>query len=80
MQVKKNYPDAVLIFILPPSEEELLRRLRNRGTETEEQIKNRFSKAKEEMSFAKQYDYTVVNNDLDIAVNEIKEVIKNLKI
>ncbi len=75
MQVKKNYPDALLIFILPPSEEELLRRLTDRGTETEEQIKKRFSKAKEEMGYADRYDFRVVNDDIDTAADEIRQMI-----
>ncbi len=75
MQVKKNFAEAVLIFIMPPSEDELLRRLRGRATETEEQIKTRFSKAKDEMAYAEQYDYTVVNDKLEDAVLEIKKIV-----
>lgn len=75
MQVKKNFGEALLIFIMPPSEKELLKRLRGRGTESEEQIKTRFSKAKEEMAFAQQYDYTVVNDKLEDAVLEIKKIV-----
>ncbi len=77
MQVKKNFSEALLIFILPPSEEELLKRLKGRATETEEQIKTRFAKAKEEMAYADQYDYQVVNDNLDDAVHEIENIIKN---
>ena len=76
LQVKKNYPDAVMIFILPPSEEVLLARLRGRGTETEEQIGRRFGKARAEMELADQYDYSVVNDDLMTAVAEVREMIE----
>ena len=75
LQVKKNYPKARMIFILPPSEEILLARLRGRGTETEEQVQKRFGEARKEMSFADRYDYKVVNDDLDAAVCEVKKLI-----
>lgn len=77
MQVIKNYPQAVTIFILPPSEEALLNRLKGRGTETEEQIMKRFGKAKAEMEYAQQYGYRVINDDLDTAVAEVKSIIDN---
>ncbi len=76
LQVKKNYPQALMIFILPPSEEVLLERLRGRKTETEEQIAKRFGKAREEMAFAEQYNYTVVNDDLQTAVDEVRNIIE----
>ena len=75
MQVKNNYPQARMIFILPPSEEVLLQRLRGRGTETEEQIDKRFGEARREMTFADRYDYRVVNDDLQRAVEEVKRII-----
>lgn len=75
MQVVKNYPQAVTIFILPPSEEILLKRLRGRGTETDEQIEKRFGKARAEMEYAQQYGYRVVNDDLDVAVDEVRNII-----
>lgn len=76
LQVKKNYPDTMMIFILPPSEEVLLARLRGRGTETEEQINKRFGKAKAEMDLADKYDYSVVNDDLMTAVSEVRQMIE----
>lgn len=76
LQVKKNYPDTMMIFILPPSEEVLLARLRGRGTETEEQINKRFGKAKTEMDLADKYDYSVVNDDLMTAVSEVRQMIE----
>ncbi len=76
LQVKENYPQAIMIFILPPSEEVLLERLRGRGTETDEQIAKRFGKAKAEMELACRYDYSVVNDDLMTAVEEIRRIIE----
>lgn len=75
MNVKKNCNDAILIFIMPPSINELERRLRKRGTETDEVIKRRINKAIEEISFAHNYDYVVVNNELEKAVEDFKSVI-----
>ena len=77
VQVKENYQQAMMIFILPPSEEILLERLRGRGTETEEQIAKRFGKAKAEMAYADRYGYKVVNDDLMTAVEEIRSIIQN---
>ncbi len=68
-------PDAVSIFILPPSVEELERRLRDRGTETEDAILKRLSQAKVEMDHAKMYKYTVVNDDLQKAVEDVLEIV-----
>ena len=61
--VKAKYPDAVLILLLPPSFEIQERRLRNRGTETEEKILLRLARAKEEVALADKYDYIVYNYD-----------------
>lgn len=74
--VLKMRPDAVSIFILPPSDEELERRLRDRGTETEEAIQKRLSQAKVEMENAKMYKYTVINDDLDKAIEEVLEIVE----
>ncbi len=73
--VLKKYPDAVSIFILPPSFEELERRLRNRGTETEEKILKRLKNAKEEMSRSKEYEYLVVNDDLSTAIRDVETIL-----
>ncbi|RKQ61747.1 guanylate kinase [Thermovibrio guaymasensis] len=75
LQVKKNFPEAVLIFILPPSLEELERRLRNRGTDPEEVIEKRLKVAREEIKRAKFYDYIVVNDVLEVAYNKLKSII-----
>jgi len=69
--VKEHMPEALAMFILPPSEEELLRRLRDRQREGEEQIQRRFSAAKQEIARAKEsgaYDAMIVNDDLEEAV------------
>ncbi len=75
LQVMKKCPEALSIFLIPPSLEELERRLRNRGTETEEVLQKRLEKAKEEMKFTGQFKYTVVNDDVDIAVRKLKALI-----
>jgi len=75
LQVKENFPEAVLIFILPPSLEELERRLRNRGTDPEEVIEKRLKIAREEIKRAKFYDYIVVNDVLEVAYNKLKSII-----
>lgn len=75
MNIKKIFPDCVMIFVLPPSISELDRRLRKRGTETEETIAARIEKAKTELTYANSYDYLVVNGDLDKAVDDVNTVI-----
>lgn len=75
LQVIEKCPDCTSIFIMPPSNEELERRLRGRGTETEEVILKRLETAKTEMSFAKEYQYTVVNDDVEKAAEEIIKII-----
>ncbi|MGN0489271.1 MAG: guanylate kinase [Ruminococcus sp.] len=76
MQVMKKRPDALSIFVLPPSLEELEKRLRNRGTEDEETILKRLSCAEDEMSYAKHYQYQVLNDDVERAVKEILDIIR----
>ena len=73
--IKEIFSDAVLIYIAPPSMEELRNRLIGRGTDSEEVINNRLEIAKEEMKEAKYYDYIVVNDDLEKATNEVKDII-----
>lgn len=77
-QVKKNYPDAVLIFLLPPSKEELESRLRGRATDSEETILKRLARADEELAQQDKYDYKVVNDDVERAVEEIEDIINGL--
>ena len=75
-KVKASYPDAVMVFVLPPSLEELERRLVGRGTETPEAIQKRFNAAKEELKLAIQYDYVIVNDNIDAAVEKFNSIIK----
>ena len=74
--VRKIYPDAVSIFIMPPSFTELSRRLKNRGTETEEDICRRLKIAEDEIQRAKEYNYIVINDDLSVCVNDVLSIIK----
>ena len=74
LNVKKIMPEAVLIFITPPSFEELEARLRGRHTETEEAIQKRLASIKSEIENSKQYDYTVVNDTVENAVKRIEEI------
>jgi guanylate kinase len=66
--VKKQFPDAVFVFVLPPSKDELLNRLKKRGHENQEAIKIRFSQANSELQEVLWYDYTIFNEDLETAV------------
>jgi guanylate kinase len=75
MDVMQSYPDATTIFVLPGSIEELPRRLRGRGTETEEALQRRLQQADSELALAGQYGYQVVNDDLDRAVQEICDIL-----
>lgn len=75
LQVKRRRPDATLIFVMPPSIEELARRLRKRGAEAEDRIARRLARAEEEMSQRTLYDYVIVNEDLDAAFRELSDII-----
>ena len=75
MKIESKYSDALSIFIMPPSFEELEKRLKNRHTDTEDNIRKRLKIAKKEISYKDKYDYVVVNDDLDICINEIKNII-----
>lgn len=77
-QVKQAAPDAVLIFIMPPSRQELERRLRSRGDTSEEQMQLRLERAAWEMDQRAWYDYVVVNDDTRRCADEILTIIANL--
>ena len=77
-QVKDRVPQAVLIFIMPPSMEELERRLRSRGDTPEDQIRIRMERAVWEMDQRRWYDYIVVNDDADRCAEEILQILENL--
>lgn len=74
-KVKKKYPNAITIFLLPPSFDELERRLRSRGTNTEADVEKRIDNARKEYIRRHEYDYQVVNDDLNEACEEIEEII-----
>jgi len=76
LQVKNKVPDCVMIFIVPPSKEDLYKRLRSRGTESEEIIEQRVQKANREFKKAKYYDYIVVNDDVYNAADRILAIIR----
>ena len=75
LQVKERYPEAVLVFIVPPSLEELERRLRGRGTDAEEVILKRLAGATHELSFAKEYKYLVVNDTAELAMEKVRAIV-----
>ena len=76
LKVKKRFPDALLLFVTPPSAEELRRRLVGRGTETLEVINARLARAAEEASGMEAYDYLLINDDLDRCVEEMYQLIQ----
>lgn len=75
MQVKDKYKEAVFIFLLPPTMDELKQRIIGRGTESEEDINTRFENAFKELDFVGEYDYFVVNDKVDQAVADIENII-----
>lgn len=78
-QVKKKLPDAVTVFILPPSVEVLEQRLRGRNTESEQSLQLRLRDARMELECRTDFDYLVVNDDLDRAAAELESVIRRLR-
>lgn len=76
-KLRREYPDAITIFVLPPSVPELRQRLRLRGTETREQLAIRFENAKREMKLYHRFEYVVVNRILDTAVQEVLAIIRS---
>lgn len=77
MKIKDVYPDAVSIFILPPSIDELKNRLINRKTETEEDLLKRFERAKMEIEFQEHFQYKVINDDLEDAKNKVFNILQS---
>ncbi|MFH1837037.1 MAG: guanylate kinase [Candidatus Omnitrophota bacterium] len=76
VKVKKMFPESISVFIAPPSEEELAERLRKRNTDHEEQVTMRLEESKKEMKRADEYEYLIVNNDLEKAAEELKSIIE----
>ena len=76
LKVKEKFPNTLLLFVTPPSAEELRKRLEGRGTETQEVIDGRMKRAIEEAEYMDQYDYLVVNDELDVCVEEMHHLIQ----
>ncbi|MBN2851606.1 MAG: guanylate kinase, partial [Clostridia bacterium] len=77
LNVKEMWPDSVMIFLTPPSMEELRKRISGRNTENEETINKRMNKAEAELRYVNQYEYVVINDDLEIAAEEVHGIIKS---
>jgi len=75
-QVRKLYPDCVGVFILPPSVEELERRMRTRGQDSESVIQHRLSNARDELTHADEFKYRIINKDFEAAKGELKSIIQ----
>jgi len=75
LQVKENFKEGIFIFILPPSMEELKRRIIKRGSETEESLMTRFKNAYKEINYVSKYNYAVVNDTLELAVAKVEAII-----
>ena len=76
-QIKEKFPEALSIFLLPPSNAELEKRIRNRGTEKEEAIDRRLSRANYEIASSNQFDFVLTNHDVDETVKEVFKIIKS---
>lgn len=78
--IKKMYPDSVAVFLMPPSMKELEYRLRSRGTESEDDIQRRLKIARDEVKKSANYDYVIVNDDIDSASDNFLSIIKALSL
>lgn len=76
-QIKEKFPESLSIFLLPPSKEELEKRIRNRGTEKEEAIDRRLSRANYEIASSNQFDFVLTNHDVDETVKGVFKIIKS---
>ena len=76
LQIKSIYPEAIFIFVIPPNLTVLKNRLVGRGTEAMEVIEKRLNRAKEELLYFKEYDYVVINDSVDNAVTDIRNIIR----
>lgn len=77
MEIKKNYPNSLMIFIVPPSMEILRKRLKERGTDNDEVIEKRLKNAEQEMRFAGEFEFIVENNELKSTYKEIENIVIN---
>ncbi|ARU62376.1 guanylate kinase [Tumebacillus avium] len=75
LQVKQKFPNGVFIFLIPPSLDELKSRIIGRGSETEESFNRRFGAATDEMKYISEYDYVVVNDEVDNACTKVRSII-----
>ena len=75
MKVKEKYPEGVYVFVLPPSMDELRRRLTGRGTETQEVVEERLKTALKEFEYIEKYNYTLLNDEVDKAVKRLESII-----
>ncbi len=76
MQVRQRVPDAILVFVLPPAADVLIERLRGRGTEGQDTLVRRIQNARGELEKASEFDYVVVNEDLEQAIDEVRSIVK----
>ncbi len=77
LQVKENFPEGVFVFLSPPSLEELKNRIVKRGTESDDLVANRLHAAKEEIELMDAYDYVVVNDNVNKAVDKVQAIVKS---
>ena len=75
-QVRKKFPDALFIFLAPPSLDDLKERLVGRGTESDEKIQSRVNEARKEVEMMNLYDYVVVNDEVELAKNRIQSIVE----
>ena len=80
LQIKENFDRAVLVFLLPPSMDELEKRLRQRGTENEAQIKRRLKTAEWELTMVKSFDYVIINTVLESAIQDVESILRAVKL
>ncbi|HJF52559.1 guanylate kinase [Butyricicoccus pullicaecorum] len=76
MQIHKKRPDAIMVFVAPPSMEELSNRLHGRGTESSEKVAARLAQAETELSHQSQFDYVIVNDDLGEAIADLRAILR----
>jgi guanylate kinase len=79
-QVRELYPQAISVFVLPPSLETLEQRLNNRGQDCSDTIAKRLAAAREEMSHVSEFDYVTINDDFDVALQDISAIIRTQRL
>ena len=77
LNAKKTFPECILVMVVPPSMDELKRRLKGRNSETDEEIENRLARMEYELSHCDEYDYVIVNDDLENAIAQLEAIIDN---